>query len=583
MSYIDRIIKNQTTLECDNVHFTESNRGDIIKLISNNFSTLKYVNIISNNVFNKILLNHPSFKHMLLEKLELNADTLNMPELNIILKYIKNSSILEHFSLTKSCNDHVQHQLIEYLITKTTLKFLMLREVEMSSFDSFYALSKLICINTSLEHLDLSSNNLTSNAIHIICTGMKYNMKLRTLILRNNNLYHKGRQNGAFAIGDMLRFNMSLRKLDLSKCNLRNGVKYVLKSLKRNCTLRKLNISNNNIKDKVGKILEDALNKNKTLLSLKLKDNNIKKKCWNRFNKIASPNSRLKSLTMLSDYIDPDMICGIIGTIMFNKNLEKLRIGSFGVMDLYSMQHSEQMIQHTNSGTLTLEQMIQIQYTNLRTLTLDQMMQHKNLKTLTLENIHIQSPNAKYLFRGLAFNSCLRSLTLSNTNMDVLDGGFYYSGDKKKVLNTYDNITYATDQSRGTAYLLEAMQSNRTLKYLTLSDGLFDKTSYTNIINIFAVNNTLKKITFNGKYHDISSENKALFLNVLNSKYSTIDLTNLCPSHEQSNINMVYFLDKNASSKKYIKMGLIMKKEEDRNARNEEYENNDEYENNGEY
>ena len=94
----------------------------------------------------------------------------------------------------------------------------------------------------SLQHLDLSYNDLSGNAVEYIADALMSNESLKTLILTGNDLGDDNVQK----LADALMSNESLEKLDLTNTNFGNdGVHALTEMLHVNKTLRSLDVANN--------------------------------------------------------------------------------------------------------------------------------------------------------------------------------------------------------------------------------------------------------------------------------------------------------------------------------------------------
>ena len=185
-----------------------------------------------------------------------------------------------------------------------------------------------LCIDTTLQKLDLSCNKITDDGAVVISDCFRSNCSLQTLILSRNSISYKGAKNiseiihvnkviqkldmshnnmcddGAATISECLKTNNTLQELDLSdnwitsegvkkiaeairvnkglhKLNIAynaiydNGVIYISNSLKHHDTLLELNLSKNGISDEGGKIIAEAIQVNVALKKLDLSHNDI--------------------------------------------------------------------------------------------------------------------------------------------------------------------------------------------------------------------------------------------------------------------------------------------------------------------
>ena len=107
------------------------------------------------------------------------------------------------------------------------------------------ALSKILEVNKSIKHLDLSNNSrLSDSGARCIFEGLQYNTTLVNLNLSQTGIA----LDTARSLTEILQINKSLTHLDLSKNPLSDsGARYIFESLQYNTTLVNLNLSHTGI------------------------------------------------------------------------------------------------------------------------------------------------------------------------------------------------------------------------------------------------------------------------------------------------------------------------------------------------
>lgn len=201
--------------------------------VDNDFEEKK-VNIDIYNKIERLAKNNPNFKQM-----SISFYKLSIPYFRDFANALKFNHILTYLTITNIFN------FCDKMV---------------------YSLSDALKINTTLKHLELSSNNLGSQCGIIIADALHENHTLTELYLRRNSLGDIG---GA-AIAQLLKNNNTILSLDISNNKL--GVICGLalaEALKINNGLSKLQIYNNKIGSLAGIAIAEALKvNNRTLTDL---------------------------------------------------------------------------------------------------------------------------------------------------------------------------------------------------------------------------------------------------------------------------------------------------------------------------
>ena len=147
---------------------------------------------------------------------------------------------LTHLNLSGNCNfsDAGAYCVFQGLQHNTSLVHLNLSNVDLKcTEDTAQALSTMLCVNKTIEHLNLSANWTFSKAVgaYCVCQGLQHNTSLVYVNLSNTGISDKG----ADYIAQAIESNRSLQTLDIS-CNriTDNGFVCIKKSLKTNTTVR---------------------------------------------------------------------------------------------------------------------------------------------------------------------------------------------------------------------------------------------------------------------------------------------------------------------------------------------------------
>ncbi|XP_039272480.2 leucine-rich repeat-containing protein 45-like [Styela clava] len=131
-----------------------------------------------------------------------------------------------------------------------------------------------LCINTSLERLDLRGNNLSQGSANALGHFLKENHTLKCLCLEWNNLGVWEASFRTFCEG--LATNTGLESLDLRNNQLNYvGAQELALALQSNKTLRSLDVRWNNIGLVGGKALNNAVQHSQTLVKCEVTGNNL--------------------------------------------------------------------------------------------------------------------------------------------------------------------------------------------------------------------------------------------------------------------------------------------------------------------
>ena len=143
------------------------------------------------------------------------------------------------------------------------------------SDDAAGVISSFLETDEILQEFKLSGNRITNKAIGLIMKAIQININsnLQLLDISSNDMYG----NIAVIIGEYLKCNTTLEVLDISKNCLAEGIKMIADSIQENITLQKLFLCNNQIYyDKLVSISE-SLTRNNTLQELSLSWNSTKR------------------------------------------------------------------------------------------------------------------------------------------------------------------------------------------------------------------------------------------------------------------------------------------------------------------
>ena len=256
---------------CDmNLQLTEQNGSALTKMFEVNKS-LTHLDLS----FNKDFLD--SGARCIFKGLQHNTTLVNLDLCNTgiadpdtarcLTRLLQTNKSLTHLNLSyNNFSDSGAHCIFECLQNNTTLVHLNLSSTGITATDPDTArsLTKMLQVNKSLTHLDLSQNKFST---HYIFEGFQHNTTLVNLNLSSTGIMATD-PDTARSLTKMLRKNKSLTRLDLSQNNLSDSVvQCISENLKRNAMVE-LNLSDTGIS---AKCIFQVLKHNTTLLHLVLR------------------------------------------------------------------------------------------------------------------------------------------------------------------------------------------------------------------------------------------------------------------------------------------------------------------------
>ena len=195
-----------------------------------------------------------------------------------IASHLKSSPVISELSL---CNSKIDEngflRIAEALQTNLSLTKLNLRYTDLRyTGKTGSALTKMLKCNTSLTHLDLSSNKLITDYIaHCIFKGLQHNTTLVSLNLSHTSI-NGAESDTVKSLNKMLQVNNSLTHLDLSYLDIsllsdnahNTFISHIFHGLEYNNTLLQLNLRHLKITNIDAEYIAQALMRNHSLQTL---------------------------------------------------------------------------------------------------------------------------------------------------------------------------------------------------------------------------------------------------------------------------------------------------------------------------
>ena len=132
------------------------------------------------------------------------------------------------------------------------------------------ALSKMLTVNCILANLDISNANIGYEGIKYIATALESNSVVKVLNVRSNNL----QEEGAITLARLIEKNNCIIDLDLASNNIMDtGAAYVIDRLSKNSSILRINLNSNNITDALAEDITEVLKQNSSILVFEVDSN----------------------------------------------------------------------------------------------------------------------------------------------------------------------------------------------------------------------------------------------------------------------------------------------------------------------
>ena len=357
-----------------------------------------------------------------------------------------------------------------------SLVHLNLSNTGLVAMDTAQAFKKMLQVNETLTHLDLSHNEKFSDSgAYCVFQGLQHNITLVHLNLSDTGLV--ATEDTAQALTKMLQVNKTLTHLDLSHNEKfsDSGAYCVFQGLQHNITLVHLNLSDTGLvaTEDTAQALMKMLQVNKTLTHLDLLEN------WRKFSKLGTycvfqglqRNTSLVhlNLRMTGLVATEDTAQALMKMLQVNKTLTHLDLshnGKFSDSGAYcvfqGLQHNTSLV-HLNlsiTGLVATEDTAQALTTMLRI--------NKTIKHLDLSmNLTFSDSGTYCVCQGLKHNTSLVYLDLSSTK--ITDKGAEYIAqaiESNRSLQTLD-ISKNRITHNGFACIYKSLKTNTTLSLHT--------------------------------------------------------------------------------------------------------------------
>ncbi|KAM7340368.1 hypothetical protein ACRRTK_000983 [Alexandromys fortis] len=260
-------------LEVNNVSFL-CNNYMFFEMLAQNYN-LRYLNlsftILSHNDV-KLLCEVLNREECIVEKLLVAGCQLSSEDCKIFASILTNSKTLDHLNIASNSLEKGVSSLCKALCQpECVLKYLVLANCSLSEQCWDY-LSDVLKQNRTLEHLDVSSNDLKDEGLKILCKPLSLpDSILQTLHLRHCLITASSCQD----LSEVLSNNQNLKSLQISNNKIEDaGVKFLCDAIKQpNCHLEILGLQACELSDACCEDLASAFIQSQTLRAVILAEN----------------------------------------------------------------------------------------------------------------------------------------------------------------------------------------------------------------------------------------------------------------------------------------------------------------------
>ena len=282
-----------------------------------------------------------------MKELHLNNNKLDGSACDLLTKVVPSMTRLEKLSL--GSNPLGSGGAVEVIkaLCGSEVKQLWLHNTGIGEPDC-EAMCELLKSSHSLQHLDIEQNNLSSESVASIITGLSHNSSLTTLDISNSHFSMANVDSLASVLKDHSK--CTLTELELADCHISSeGAVELAAVLYKNTTLQHLDLSRNPIGVHVEGVTAVArmLAENKTLTRLYLRDCHISSEGAVELAAALCKNSTLKGLDLNRNPIGVEGASSMSDMLQHNTSLEVLfllddSVGEEGVHQLInSLKHNQ--------------------------------------------------------------------------------------------------------------------------------------------------------------------------------------------------------------------------------------------------
>ena len=563
-------------------HINSLAADDLAKFLSKN-SKLQELNLSHNDIqesgINTILF---TIKFSNLTKLNISNNNAN---LGSTIEVFSHPTQLEELDLSYNKLNNAAD--IVLFFSKTKNLFVNLIKLNISGIfheinvEACKALANVFSQSEYLKELNLSNNNLHSEAINVICSEVATSSLIKLNVSYNNITYQAAGQ-----IATILSKNTKLKELDLSHNNLKSAGAVRI-CWTDNTELINFNISHNSIKVEAADHIASFLSRNTKLEILDLRCNDLQESGCNKIFEVLKQKAILTSLKISNCNIINYVADNLAIFLFQNPMLQELDISysnlstefenifktMINISNFVSINISHNTITDRASDELAtllfhnpLLQEIDLSYNNLSTSNAVKIFKAmrsfskletinigynkitseaaKSIKTVVLHNHNLHTLNMSFnflkskgyieIFNGMKNNLCLRNLDFSCNKItwkaaDSLAAVLSQNTKLKEL-----DISYNELQTSGAIKILQSIEHHSTLTKLNISHNMITNEAAEYVINILCNNNKLQELNLS---HNILLEKDVIIKIIVTKLNFSITITNV-QELDLSNINL---------------------------------------------
>eukprot|EP00794_Sanderia_malayensis_P015329 gene15329-16906_t len=280
-----------------------------------------------NEIYRKRLVDETLKGNTFVFGLDLGYNNIGDEGAETIGQLLKETLILQHLVL--SYNDIGPDGAISIakgIQMNETLRVLRLNGNKIGNKGSM-AIAGALQVNTILEEIDLAEADLKTESVIAFATVLCHSCSLKEVNL-DRPLFTSKQEETTVHIANMLKVNNQLRKLHISKHDIKNfGAERLAQNLAFNVALRHLDLRSNRISRDGAQCLANLLKRNTPLEHLNLAYNRVEDHGAIYLSQaLATGNSNLITLVLCGNTINGKGLCALARSLYSNQTLKQIFI-----------------------------------------------------------------------------------------------------------------------------------------------------------------------------------------------------------------------------------------------------------------
>ncbi|EGG14455.1 hypothetical protein DFA_12227 [Cavenderia fasciculata] len=385
------------------------------------------------------------------------------------------------------------------------------------SFADVVVLSKYIANSTSLTVLKVPSNfSMCCRAFYSFCDAIKKNNSVQTLDMSANPMSLEM----VMSLCDALTANRSITHLDLSFSTIGSNGTHIAEVIKVNNTIRSLFLIGNELDDCAVSAIADALrHKNTSITELSLSENEFGDDIGAMIGNLFKQNTIIQSIDLSCNQLSEMTALSFAESLGSNTTLRSLNLSDCSLSDEGGADDEDQCVRSLcyagggglGGGGIELFQTLQMNTT---------------ISQIVLWGCDLNSSDAlkEELSNLLSTNTAIQSLSLGYnelTSADIIDivkNGLWHNKTLKSIHLNNNHI-----DSKGGMVIAEYLSQNTTLMELSLYDNIVDNVGAIHFLISLGKNHTIRKLclgsnrvcpTISSQFRPIVSYNQPVCANL---------------------------------------------------------------------